>query len=139
METVREKSKAKERKYIWANAYIPPPKLTVSDWADRYRVLSPESSAEPGKWTTARAEYQRGVMDAATSPEVDTVVFMSSAQVGKTEMINNIIGYYIDRDPCPIMIVQPTVEMGQAWSKDRFTPMVRDTGPLRGKIKDPRT
>ena len=41
-----------------------PPKLTVSQWADRERHLSPEASAEPGRWNTARAEYQRGIMDA---------------------------------------------------------------------------
>jgi len=50
----------------------PPPKLTVSQWADEYRRLSPESSAEPGRWLTARAEYQRGIMDAVSDPAIRT-------------------------------------------------------------------
>jgi phage terminase large subunit GpA-like protein len=49
-------------------ALKPPPKLTVSQWADRYRELSSESSAEAGKWSTSRAEYQRGMMDAVSDP-----------------------------------------------------------------------
>lgn len=115
--------------------FAPPPMLSVSQWADRNRYLSAESSAEPGKWRTARAEYQRGMMDAVNQIEVDTVVFMTSSQIGKTEVINNICGYFIELDPCPIMVVQPTDKMGIAWSKDRFAPMMRDTECLRGKIK----
>jgi phage terminase large subunit GpA-like protein len=76
-----------------------PPRLKVSEWADAHRYLSPEASAEPGKWYTARAEYQRGMMDALCDPSVDTVVIMSSAQVGKTEILNNVVGYYIAQDP----------------------------------------
>ena len=41
--------------------FAPPPTLTVSQWADRERRLSPEASAEPGQWDTSRAEYLRGV------------------------------------------------------------------------------
>jgi phage terminase large subunit GpA-like protein len=117
----------------------PPPKLTVSEWADEYRRLSPEASAEPGRWFTARAEYQRGIMDAVSDPAVETVVVMSSAQVGKTEIVNNIVGYHVHQDPAPILVLQPTVEMAQTWSKDRLAPMLRDTPALRGRVKAPRS
>lgn len=63
---------------------------------------------------------------------------MSSAQVGKTEILNNVTGFYMDQDPSPILIVQPTLEIAEAWSKDRLAPMLRDTPCLRGKVKDPR-
>lgn len=114
----------------------PPPSLTVSEWADAYRRLSPESSAEPGRWTTARAEYQRGIMDALSDPRITTITIMSSAQVGKTEILNNIVGYYIHQDPAPIMVIQPTLEMAQAWSKDRLDPMIRDTAELKDRVAD---
>lgn len=116
-----------------------PPDLTISEWADRYRYLSSESSAEPGKWYTSRAEYQRGIMDALNEPNVDTIVIMSSAQVGKTEIGNNIAGYFIDQDPSPILVVQPTLEMAKTWSKDRLSPMLRDTPNLRGKVAEVRS
>lgn len=80
-------------------AMMPPPRLTVSEWADTYRVLSSESSAEPGKWSTSRAEYQRGMMNAVSDPDIETVVLMTCAQVGKTELINNVVGYHIHQDP----------------------------------------
>lgn len=109
--------------------------MSVSEWADAERYLSSESSAEPGKWYTDRAPYQRGVMDAINLPSVHTIVFMASAQVGKTEIINNMLGFFIDKDPCPMLLIQPTLEMAETWSKDRLVPMVRDTPCLSDRIK----
>jgi phage terminase large subunit GpA-like protein len=77
-------------------------------------------------------------MDAVSDPRVHEVVLMTSAQVGKTEIINNTVGFYVDRDPAPILVIQPTLEMGEAWSKDRLSPMLRDTPALQGKVKDAR-
>lgn len=117
----------------------PPPKLTVSEWADEYRRLSKEASAEPGQWRTERAPYQREIMDSVNDPEVETVVVMSSAQVGKTEILLNIIGYFMDYDPSPIMMVMPTLDLAEAYSKDRLAPMLRDTPALKDKVKDARS
>lgn len=61
----------------------PPPEMTISDWADQNRRLSSEASAEPGQWRTSRAEYQRGIMEAVSDAATETVVIMSSSQVGK--------------------------------------------------------
>ena len=79
----------------------PPPELTISAWADANRRLSSEASAEPGQWRTSRAEYQRGIMDAISDGAVESVVIMSSSQVGKSEALGNAVGYYIDQDPAP--------------------------------------
>lgn len=122
-----------------AKIMAPPPELTVSEWADSFRRLSSESSAEPGRWNTERAPYQREIMDAVNDSEVDTVVIMSSSQVGKTEFLLNIIGYHIDYDPSPVMVIQPTVEMAKTFSKTRLAPMLRDTPALRGKVADARS
>lgn len=77
-------------------------------------------------------------MDALSDPSIETVVVMSSAQVGKTEILNNAIGYFISQDPSPMLVVQPTLDMAQTWSKDRLAPMLRDTPILGGLVKDPR-
>lgn len=120
-----------------AKAVSPPPVLTVSQWADCYRRLSPESAAEPGQWNTDRAPYQREIMDSVNDPLVEEIVVMSSAQVGKTELLLNIIGYYIDYDPAPMLVVQPTVKpMAEDFSKDRLATMLRDTPTLTGKVHD---
>ena len=126
------------RNTLLRTVLAPPPRLSISEWADRYRMLSRESSAEPGKWSTDRAPYQRGIMDAFGDPMVEGVVVMSSAQIGKTEILNNVVAYYVDQDPAPMLVLQPTQQMGEAWSKDRLAPMLRDTPRLKGKIKDPR-
>jgi phage terminase large subunit GpA-like protein len=112
--------------------------MTVSEWADAKRRLSSESSAEPGTWRTDRAPYQRGLMDAISDPRIREIWFMKSAQVGWTEILNNVIGFFIDLDAAPILLVQPTLEMAEAWSKDRFAPMLRDTPCLRDRIADPK-
>jgi phage terminase large subunit GpA-like protein len=117
----------------------PPPDLTISDWADQNRRLSSEASAEPGQWRTSRAEYQRGIMEAVSDPATETVVIMSSSQVGKTEVLNNSVGYHIDQDPAPIMVVMPTERDAETWSKDRFSPMARDTPCLQDKIANPKS
>ncbi len=114
----------------------PPPKLTVSEWADKNRRLSSEASSEVGQWRTSRAEYQRGMMDATGDPTVWKTVFMTSAQIGKTEIVNNIVGYHIDHDPGPILVVQPTKAFAETWSKDRLAPMLRDTPCLKGRVAD---
>lgn len=116
----------------------PPPTLTISEWADRHRKLSPESFAEPGQWRTSRAEYQRGMMDALTEPGVQRLVLMTSSQMGKSEVELNVLGYHIAQDPSPVLVVMPTLELAEAWSKDRLAPVLRDTPTLVGRVADPR-
>ena len=118
------------------NAARPPPRLNVSEWAQRYRYLSPEASAEHGKWQNARAPHLVLPMD-ALSPydEAEKVVCKFSSQTGKTEIILNFVGYCIDLDPGPILAIQPNVTpMGEAFSKDRINPMLRDSPTLADKI-----
>jgi phage terminase large subunit GpA-like protein len=121
-------------------ALKPPPRLSVSEWADQKRRLDSQTSSEPGRWHTSRAEYQRGIMDACSDPEIREVVVMAGAQLGKSEAILNIIGYHIENDPSPILVLQPTVEMAQSFSKDRVANgLIRSTPCLREKVKDPRS
>lgn len=78
-------------------------------------------------------------MDACSDPEIQEVVIMAGAQLGKTEAILNIIGYHIDNSPCPILVLQPTLDMAQAFSKDRIAAgLLRSTPVLKNKVKDPR-
>lgn len=119
-----------------ASRLAPPPDLTASEWADLYRRLSSEASAEPGRWKTDRTPYMREILDAINDPLVETIVIMSSAQVGKTELLLNAIGYFVDYDPAPMLLLQPTLEMAQTFSKDRLAPMCRDTPALRNKIQE---
>ena len=115
----------------------PPPEMTLSQWADKFRRLSAGSSAEPGRWKTAKAPYQKEIMDAITDITIKKVVIMSAAQVGKTDaMVLNPIGYYVHYDPSPIMVIQPTIDMAEKFSKEKLSPMLRDTPVLADRINE---
>lgn len=116
----------------------PPPTLTVSQWADRHRVVS-SYSAEPGRWNTGRTPYLREIMDCFNDPRVNEVWFMKCARIGGTEAGLNIVGYFIEQDPSPILIVQPTVDDAKDFSKEQLAPMVADTPVLRDKVQSPRS
>ena len=115
----------------------PPPDLSISEWADKYRYLSSTASAEPGRWRTSRAPYQKEPMDAISDRNVRKVVLMWGAQSGKTDCaILNPIGYFIHYDPSAIMVMDPTMEMGEKFSKTRLSPMIRDTPVISERIDD---
>ena len=71
------------------------------------------------------------------SSPTEKVVLKFSAQSGKTEVLLNCIGFYSENMPGPIMCVQPTARpMGESFSKDRVSPMFRDTPALAGLLTD---
>ena len=76
--------------YISRKGLKPLPKTSVSEWADDYRVIS-QGNAEPGRWRTSRAEYQREIMDAFTQAGIHRVVVKSSSQVGKALAVDTLI------------------------------------------------
>ncbi len=114
----------------------PPPKLTASEWANMHVVLSTEDSAEPGKYSTDRAPYQKEMLDAVSNPDVSDVVYMTGSQIGKTQLIKNILGYFIDFYPSPIMFMVPTLDLAKEFSKTRIAPFIRDTKVLSEKMAD---
>ena len=120
-------------------AFTPPEDITVTQWADKKRRLSPESSAEPGPWRTSRTPYLKEPMDAFTDPKVKLLVMVASSQVGKSEFELNSIGYIIDQDPSSILYIHPTIDDAKKFSKLRVAPMVRDCKALRAKVADPKS
>lgn len=112
----------------------PPPVMSVSEWAEAYREIPSEYGTDPGKWISK--PYQIPIMDALTAKGVRKVCAMLGAQLGKSEILFNLLGRFIHLDPCPMLMVQPTVEDGKDFSKERFTPTVTHTPVLAGKIHD---
>lgn len=116
-------------------AWRPPARLHLDEWADEHFYLSPESAAEPGRWRCL--PYQRGMMRAITDPRVEQVTVMKSARVGFTKVMNATIGYYMHQDPCAVMVVQPTIEDAQGYSKEEIAPMLRDCPALAEIMPEP--
>ncbi len=113
--------------------------MTVSEWANERRYLSPESSSNPGKYSTDMTPYAVEWMDSVNDPTSTGAVLMVASQLGKTEVLNNIIGYFMDVEPTSVLMVQPTIDLAESWSKERLAPMIRDTPALRDKVADPRS
>lgn len=109
----------------------PPPKLTLTQWAEKYAVLSKETSAQTGRFRSF--PYQVGIMDAVTDPSVQLVTVQKSARVGYTKILDHVVGYYIHQDPSPLLVVQPRVEDAEDYSSTEIEPMLRDT-PVLSKI-----
>ncbi|MGR2678715.1 phage terminase large subunit family protein [Chromobacterium haemolyticum] len=114
----------------------PPPKLSLSQWAERYAVLSRETSAQTGRFRAFG--YQVGMMDAVTDPTVTMITVKKSARVGYTKILDHVIGFYLHQDPSPILVVQPRVEDAEDYSKTEIAPMLRDTPVLAEIAGDPK-
>jgi phage terminase large subunit GpA-like protein len=108
--------------------------LTISQWAERYRYISSAESSRPGMWDNTLFPFAKEIMDAACDPEVEEVTVMGSAQISKTEILKNIVGYYIDYEPTKILIVMPTELIGRAFSVDKLEPMINNNPCLSNKI-----
>ena len=95
----------------------PPTSLKVSEWADANRKLRSTTSAEPGNWRTSRFPFAQEIMDSlSVDSPVQDICFMKGAQVGGSETGNNWIGYIIDQEPGPAMLVEPSVDMAKRYS-----------------------
>ena len=138
--TVDDYEGALEIERAWREGLRPDPRLTVSEWAECYRMLSTKESAEPGRWRNARTPYLREIMDCLSpASPVERVVLMKGAQVGGTELGLNWVGYAIHHAPGPMMIVWPTTEMAQRNSKHRIDPLIEESPVLKDIIAPPRS
>lgn len=112
----------------------PPEELTVSEWADKYRILT-STSAIPGPWRNDRTPYLKEIMDALIDFETEEIVFCKCTQVGGTEAFQNMFGYIIQQDPAPTMIVYPTDVLGERTCKDKLIPMLVNTPTLKERYR----
>lgn len=117
--------------------WAPPPNLTVSEFADKEIVVASGPLAGT-RWRTDFAPYQRGILDAIHEPGCQFVVVMGSSQWGKTAVAVNIVAYHIAHAPCPILVVQPTVDpMAKDFVKNRLDPTIK-ASPSLERVVDKR-
>lgn len=140
--STRRKSKPVERqrpKVDWfpeeLEAFKPPERYTVSEWADNFRVLT-SVSAEPGRWRTNRTPYLKEPMDRFTDPLIEKIVLCFGAQLGKTETELNMIGYALDQTSSPTMMVYPTDTIAKFASDKRVQPMIKSVKSISDKFDE---
>lgn len=113
--------------------------MNVAEWAEAHRYLGRGVSPEAGKFRCDRLPYQREPMESFTDETVGETVLMWGAQMGKTELLLNAIGFYIHMNPSPMLAVYPTLDTARKWSTKKLAMMLRETPVLRGQVKDPRS
>ena len=132
------RKKIEVTKYQWeALQFIrPPEQLTVSEWAEKYRMLDSKSSAMPGPWSNDITPYLTGVMDEFNNYETEKIIFVKPTQIGGTEALQNMIGYIVMQDPSPTMIVYPTDTLAKSVSENRLQPMLKATPEIAKKFDE---
>lgn len=120
-----------------ALAYLKPPEdLSVSEWAEKYRVLDSKSSALPGPWRNDKTPYLVGIMDELCNYETEEVVFAKPTQVGGTEVLLNMLGWVIQQDPSPAMGVYPSDVLAESLVANRLRPMLYSSRPLKERYRE---
>ena len=109
----------------------PPENITVSEWAENYRVLDSKTSALPGPWRNEKTPYLKEIMDELINYDTERIIFVKPTQVGGTEALQNMLGYVIQQDPSPTMIVYPTDILAKSISENRLEPMIMATRTLK--------
>lgn len=110
----------------------PRPVTTVSAWSDKYRILTSKGSGEPGQWRTERTPYLREILDSlSVNSPAQRIVLMFAAQLGKTEVGLNWIGYVMQHAPGPMLTVLPTLEVRKRWVRQRLDPLLTETPVIR--------
>lgn len=116
-------------------ALKPKERLSVWEWADKYRILSAKDSAEPGPYRSDRTPYLREIMWELSNQSITKkVIFKKGAQVGATAAGLNWIGYIVDHDPGMTMVIWPTLPDAKKNSKIRLDPMFQATPRIRTKL-----
>jgi phage terminase large subunit GpA-like protein len=108
--------------------------MDIVDWCEKFRMLSPSASNEPGLWRSSRSPYAAAVMRACMDPTTPEVVIMGSSQSGKSEILLNLIAYRAANDPGPSLLLVDNLISCKTMSEDRLQPMFRDSPILAGLV-----
>lgn len=114
----------------------PPEDISVSEFAEKYRVLDSKSSAMPGPWRNDKTPYLTGVMDEFCNFDTEEIILAKASQLGGTEALFNMMGWIIQQDPSPVMVVYPSDTLAESISVNRLQPMFRLAAPLKERWKE---
>lgn len=112
----------------------PPEDISVSEWAQKYRMLDAKTAAMPGPWRNDKTPYLTEIMNELNNYETEEIVFCKCTQVGGTEAELNMLGYIIGQDPAPSMVVYPSDKLGESISDNRIKPMLLASPSLRERF-----
>lgn len=112
-------------------ALYPREKWSPAEWAEHCRILSEEESSEPGPYSFDRTPFWREVCDAIARPGVEEIVCLKGAQVGWSELCRNIMGYWVDLDPGPVLVLMPDQKAAEDFCEERIRPLIDHTPAVK--------
>ena len=88
-------------------------------------------------WRTDVAPFLREIQD-QMGPDsgVERVVIVKPVQVGATEILLNVAGFYLSHAPSTVMIVEPNETVVKRLSRQRIEPMIELCPPLRERDRE---
>ena len=119
-------------------AFTPTPKIDGAEWSNLHCHIPAEFGSEPGPYNYKRAPYQSEWLTKLTDNHTRKIVLMCAARTGKTQVIRNSICYFMANDPCPIMVMLPTLGKAEEFSQNEIDPMIRVTPIVRDLVGDRR-
>lgn len=114
----------------------PPEDISVSEWAEKYRFLDSKTAAMPGPWRNDRTPYLKEIMDELCNYETEEISLCKCTQIGGSEALLNMLGYIIQQDPSPAMVVYPSDKLGESISENRIKPMLKSSPALKRLYKE---
>lgn len=119
-----------------ASASKPSEDLTISEFSDRYRHVSPESGSPwPGQFRTERVPYLREPQDCLHPDHpARRVACRWAAQLGKSTAIENWFCFIVDQAPGSMMIILPTGEEATKFNRIKLQPTIDESPRIRHKV-----
>lgn len=118
-----------------ARAVAPPPPLLPSTWAEQNLVV-PDGPRANENWDRLLGLHCVEIVDALGPDSPDNeIAVMKSAQSGFTTVLIIAAGHSIDRDPCRMMIVQPTSGALSDFNKEKLQPAIEASPVLERKVR----
>jgi len=112
----------------------PRQKLLPADWADKFYTIA-EGSAKNQKWKTEDVEYTREILNAISDYNVEEITVMTSSQILKTTIGLIIIAYFIEYDPSPMLLLMPTIQAGEDYSKTKLEPTLYNIDSIKERLE----
>ena len=106
-------------------AITPPPLMSIHEWAGQNLHLTSKETSRPGPYDPHVTPYLIEVLERLSpSDPCEFVYLMWGAQLGKSMGMNAALAYYMAHDPAPCLMMQPTVQLAETYSKQRIAPMI---------------
>jgi phage terminase large subunit GpA-like protein len=116
---------------------VPPPDMLPSVWAEG-NVRIPIGNAIPGPISFDNAPMQRGILDAAKEPGIRRMDLMLGAQLGKTTVLQCLVGFNIAHEPCSQILTQPSEGDMATFLETKLKPMLEANPAISTRMAKPR-